>query len=70
MTTERFKEIEERNRHNPIVLCYEYFREEKGGNMDLQSFQNNFQIWIMTQTFGNINGGLNAIVEYLKNKHK
>lgn len=70
MTTERFKEIEERNRHNPIVLCYEYFIEEKNSNIDLQTFQSTFQMYLMTQTFVNINGGLNTVIEYLKNKHK
>lgn len=70
MTVERFKEIEERNRHNPIVLCYNYFIEEKNSKISLQDFQNNFSMWLAIQTFGNVSGGLNTVVEYLKNKHK
>lgn len=70
MTTQRFKEIEERNRHNPIVLLYNYFTEEKSSNMSLQDFQNNLNLWLMMISFGNINGGVDTIVEYLKNKYK
>jgi hypothetical protein len=70
MTTQRFKEIEERNRHNPIVLCYEYFREEKNSNMDLQTFQDTFSMWCMMMSGGNANNGVARIVEYLKNKYK
>lgn len=70
MTNDRFKEIEERNRHNPIVLCYNYFIEEKNSKISLQDFQNNFSIYLAMQTFGNVNGGLNTVVEHLKDKHK
>ena len=70
MTTARFKEIEERNRHNPIVLLYNYFTEETNSSISLQDFQNNLNIWLMMVSFGNINGGINTIIEYLKNKHK
>ena len=70
MTSERFKEIEERNRHNPIVLCYNYFTEESNSKISLQDFQNNFSIYLAMNTFGNVSGGLNTVVEYLKNKHK
>lgn len=70
MTTQRFKEIEERNRHNPIVLLYNYFTEEKSSNMSLQDFQNNLNLWVAMNSFGDINGGMMKIVEYLKNKYK
>lgn len=70
MTAQRFKEIEERNRHNPIVLLYNYFTEETNSSISLQDFQNNFTDWLFMFSFGNINGGINTIVEYLKNKHK
>ena len=70
MTSERFKEIYERNRHNSIVMLYEVFIEEKGNTIDLQTFNSNLNIWLTLVNFGDINGGMIKVVEYLKNKYK
>lgn len=70
MDKTRFKEIHDRNLHNPYVLLYEVYIEEKGNNLDLQSFQQFLQMWVMTRTFGDVNGGLNRIINYLKEKYK
>lgn len=71
MNKERFKEIEERSGHTPTVLLFEYFREEKDSKIDLQDFQNTFQMWIMMmQPFQHYTSGVNKVVEYLKNKYK
>ncbi len=71
MEKERFKEIYERSGHTPIVLLYEIFREEKPKTeIDLHSSQSMFQMWIMMQTFGDYNGGINRLVEYFKDKYK
>jgi len=37
--------------------------------MDLQTFQNEFNIWLLMMSFGNASRGLNTVVEYLKNKY-
>lgn len=70
MTTSRFKEIYETNKHNNIVMLYNYFLEEGGSKMDLHTFNSNFNIYLMMVNFGDINGGVIKIVEYLKNKYK
>lgn len=79
MTTERFKELLERNENNKMQLCFEYFCEEKQ-SINYQTFEQTFPVWITNMLIedvmmtGNIRAvtekGLNKIVEYLKEKHK
>lgn len=70
MTNERFKELDEKYGNDPMLLCFNYFREEKDSNISYQDFQNMFQMWILMQSFGNFNGGMNQLVQWLRNKHK
>jgi len=70
MTNDRFKEIYETNRHNSIVMLHIYFLEEGGSKMDLHTFNSNFNIWCMMMNFGDIEGAVVKIIEYLKNRYK
>lgn len=70
MTTERFKELDEKYGNDLMLLCFNYFREEKNSNISYQDFQSMFQMWVMVQSFGNFGGGMSKLVQWLRNKHK
>lgn len=70
MTNERFKELYETNRHNTIVMLYNYFLEEGGSPVDLPNFSSNFSIWCMMSNFGDVNGAILQILQHLKDKHE
>lgn len=70
MTNERFKELETNYGNDPMIFCFNYFQEEKNSNIDFNTFQSMFHMWIMLQSMGNFNGGINHLMQWLKNKHR
>ncbi|HSE99840.1 MAG TPA: hypothetical protein VLA48_03000 [Nitrososphaeraceae archaeon] len=62
MTTERFKELEERNKDNPMQLCFEIFNEEKS-RIPLSQFEQMFTAWLHLFKGGDIY----SAIEYFKN---
>lgn len=60
MTKERYDQI----KTNKDFL-FIYFKEESKSNIDKQTFDNSFQMWLMIMAHGNIGVGISTIVKYL-----
>jgi len=71
MTTQRFKELDEKYGNDPMLLCFNYFREEKNSNISYSDFQSMFQMWIMMmQPFSTPLIVMGQLVQWMRNKHK
>lgn len=79
MTDERFKEIYNNCKSNPLQLCWVYFCEEKK-HIPQDVFLEHFQNWILTYNMNGLfqgksvevllNESVSKIEKYLKEKHK
>lgn len=79
MTTDKFKQLQEKHDNNNLMLCYEYFCEEKK-QLDFNIFKQSLSMWLIQMQpdvfiMGgrdeerNLQIGTDKIVNYLKQKH-
>ena len=79
MTTEKFKQLQTKHANNNLMLCYEYFSEEKK-QLDFGIFRQSLSMWLLQMQpdvfiFNggdeerNLQLGVERIVNYLKQKH-
>ena len=79
MTTEKFKQLQTKHSNNNLMLCYEYFCEEKK-QLDFNLFRQSLSMWLLQMqpdvfimSGGNEERNLQICVErivnYLKQKY-
>ena len=79
MTTDKFKQLQTKHSNNNLMLCYEYFCEEKK-QLDFNIFRQSLSMWLLQMQPDvfimnggdeerNLAVGIERIVEYLKQKH-
>ena len=79
MTTDKFKQLQEKHSNNNLMLCFEYFCEEKK-QLDFNIFRQSLSMWLLQMQPDvfimnggdeerNLAVGIERIVEYLKQKH-
>ena len=79
MDTNKFKELQNKHSNNNLMLCFEYFCEEKK-QLDFNIFRQSLSMWLIqmqpdvfVMSGGdeerNLQIGTDKIVNYLKQKH-
>ena len=79
MTTEKFKQLQTKHSNNNLMLCYEYFCEEKK-QLDFNIFRQSLSMWLLQMQPDvfimsggdeerNLAVGIEKIINYLKQKY-
>ena len=79
MNTEKFKQLQTKHGNNNLMICYEYFCEEKK-QLDFNIFRQSLSMWLLQMQPDvfimsggdeerNLAVGVEKIVNYLKQKH-
>lgn len=79
MTTDKFKQLQTKHGNNNLMLCYEYFCEEKK-QLDFNIFRQSLSMWLIQmqpEVFvmsggdeeRNLQIGVDKIINYLKTKY-
>ena len=79
MTTEKYKQLQTKHGNNNLMLCYEYFCEEKK-QLDFNIFRQSLSMWLLQMQpdvfiFNggdeerNLQIGVEKIVNFLKQKY-
>ena len=79
MDTNKFKELQNKHSNNNLMLCYEYFCEEKK-QLDFNIFRQSLSMWLLQMQPDvfimsggdeerNLAVGVEKIINYLKQKY-